>query len=676
MGTHDHHNEIDYSYETEHDHGRPGHGGSPGKAPTTARLAGRPQTNIIFRVADAASATALGNALAPRDSNGVAASAPDAVDRASSSGGNPLPADLRERFEESLGADLSGVRIHTDSASAEASKAVGARAYTTGQDVHFNDGQYNPIDPFGVHLLAHEVAHTVQQQSSGPIHRQHKLEVSSPGDSFEVEADRAADAMVVGRPASVSPIGSMPLSRDPLPGDPNYDPRDTRLSPHSPREDQPGAPHGINPLTGQPNLPPPINWAGSYVDGDLVGGWSGAPSFLGATAPLGGPGLQWWQEVQTYKEAFSSVWTQAQGGWSSSVSGWSEYKEAAADAESKGLADFEGSGFDVDLDADGEDFGHKGKTVSEAFQRDQEMGLKEDGKAGTNETFDRSKVDAATIKAIRAKKVELKTFASSIRSDAEAGIDTSKDSLNTAVDNVNTAIGALSISDDVKAKKQLEVQKANMQRSAALCKSAITVMSKLKPGNPVESAIGMGTAALDLINTAVWDSQIAKIESSIQMIDGGIAAFETEKLGASVRAAQRAVAASARAVKAAVNKYKQACATYKTRHAELAELLGKAAEQSNRGKANAGQIGERVKMAVEAIPVMERALQACSGLKGSISVPAESDAARRGGGLCTNSGAFLNHVGIMNAMKDNMNDNVKKWTSRLKIARKLINQAS
>src|SRR5262249_11031983 len=80
----------------------------------------------------------------------------DAVDHAKSATGHPLPDHLRERFESSLGADLSAVRVHTGSASAEASSAVGARAYTVGRDVHFAEGQYRPDDPVGVRLLAHE----------------------------------------------------------------------------------------------------------------------------------------------------------------------------------------------------------------------------------------------------------------------------------------------------------------------------------------------------------------------------------------------------------------------------------------------------------------------------------------------------------------------------------------
>jgi hypothetical protein len=57
--------------------------------------------------------------------------------------------------------------------------------------------------PGGQHLLAHEVAHTVQQ-AGGAEMRQNKLEVSAPDDAHEVEADRAASAMVAGQPTTVS----------------------------------------------------------------------------------------------------------------------------------------------------------------------------------------------------------------------------------------------------------------------------------------------------------------------------------------------------------------------------------------------------------------------------------------------------------------------------------------
>jgi hypothetical protein len=139
--------------------------------------------------------------LGPRDANGVAEGAEAAVERANSSSGQPLPGSVRNRFERSLGAELSRVQIHTGSGSAEAA-AVGAKAYTVGQDIHFGAGQYAPTDAAGLHLLAHE-AHTVQHGGTSP-RRQRKPDVSAPGDAAELEADRAADAMVSDGRFSVS----------------------------------------------------------------------------------------------------------------------------------------------------------------------------------------------------------------------------------------------------------------------------------------------------------------------------------------------------------------------------------------------------------------------------------------------------------------------------------------
>lgn len=127
--------------------------------------------------------------------NGVLPHAEEAVAAASNSAGQPLPCHLERKFEQALGADLSGVRVHTGPESISASKAISARAYTTGNDIHFNAGQYDPQSLEGQRLLAHEVVHTVQQQGATPI-RQQKLEVSSADDSFEIEADRTAEVML------------------------------------------------------------------------------------------------------------------------------------------------------------------------------------------------------------------------------------------------------------------------------------------------------------------------------------------------------------------------------------------------------------------------------------------------------------------------------------------------
>lgn len=118
--------------------------------------------------------------------------------------GQPLPGDLRAQFEASLGADLASVRVHPASSSAT---AIGAKAYAKGQDIHFAPGRYDPKSAEGRELLAHEVAHTVQQRGvGGPPQR--KGDVSNASDAAEVEADTAASAMTRGVPAQVSAASS------------------------------------------------------------------------------------------------------------------------------------------------------------------------------------------------------------------------------------------------------------------------------------------------------------------------------------------------------------------------------------------------------------------------------------------------------------------------------------
>lgn len=136
----------------------------------------------------------------PSDAN---ADADTLLTRAAVGSGQPLPDGLRSRFETSLGTGLGDVRVHDGSDAAAAAAGVGARAYATGQHIYMGEKQYAPHTADGALLLAHEVAHTVQQRgaSGGP---QYKLEISQPGDSSEVEADRAASAMVGGMSATVS----------------------------------------------------------------------------------------------------------------------------------------------------------------------------------------------------------------------------------------------------------------------------------------------------------------------------------------------------------------------------------------------------------------------------------------------------------------------------------------
>lgn len=139
-----------------------------------------------------------------------------AVDNAlKSSASQPLPTRNKNRLESSFGASLSGVRVHTDSAADRAAESVQAKAFTTGQDVYFRTGQFQPGSAAGDHLLAHEVAHTVQQgNSAGGISlkaEQSDWQVSQPSDFHEREADRAADAAVSGKGATITNLAASPV---------------------------------------------------------------------------------------------------------------------------------------------------------------------------------------------------------------------------------------------------------------------------------------------------------------------------------------------------------------------------------------------------------------------------------------------------------------------------------
>ena len=90
--------------------------------------------------------------------------APPIVHEVLHSPGQPLDGAARAFFEPRFGQILGHVRIHTDLLAAELARAVNARAYTVQQHVAFDSGQYAPNTTVGKQLLAHELAHVVQQQ--------------------------------------------------------------------------------------------------------------------------------------------------------------------------------------------------------------------------------------------------------------------------------------------------------------------------------------------------------------------------------------------------------------------------------------------------------------------------------------------------------------------------------
>ncbi|MEO8577440.1 MAG: DUF4157 domain-containing protein, partial [Gemmatimonadales bacterium] len=85
--------------------------------------------------------------------------------------GRPLDAEIRSFMEPRFGKDFSQVRVHTDANSAESAKAVDAQAYTFGRHVVFGPGRYVPATNEGRSLLAHELAHVIQQEKAPALQR-------------------------------------------------------------------------------------------------------------------------------------------------------------------------------------------------------------------------------------------------------------------------------------------------------------------------------------------------------------------------------------------------------------------------------------------------------------------------------------------------------------------------
>ncbi|MCP2729206.1 eCIS core domain-containing protein [Limnofasciculus baicalensis] len=77
--------------------------------------------------------------------------------------GDALSDDVRQPMESAFGADFSGVKVHTDSTSDKLNKSIQAKAFTTGKDIFFKQGEYQPQNQEGQELIAHELTHVVQQ---------------------------------------------------------------------------------------------------------------------------------------------------------------------------------------------------------------------------------------------------------------------------------------------------------------------------------------------------------------------------------------------------------------------------------------------------------------------------------------------------------------------------------
>lgn len=186
----------DHGFDTDHDH-----------RPKSDRIEATPDTGLLGHAAAAGRRDVLG----PPGLLGLQRLAGNAAtsavmeeerspvhDVVNSGGGSSLDGDTRTDMESRFGTSFGDVRVHTDGAAHESAKSVNAQAYTVGNNIVFQSGNYNPGSDAGKHMLAHELTHVVQQRS-GPVDGSDAgggVKVSDPGDRFEREASDNADRMM------------------------------------------------------------------------------------------------------------------------------------------------------------------------------------------------------------------------------------------------------------------------------------------------------------------------------------------------------------------------------------------------------------------------------------------------------------------------------------------------
>jgi hypothetical protein len=150
------------------------------------------------------------------------------VRRVVATSGRPIEEPVRRLMERRFGRDFADVRIHTDDAADRSARTVNADAYTVGSHIAFRRDRYRPGATPGLRVLAHELAHVVQQRN-GPVAGRATaggIQMSDPSDRFERDAERVATHVMAGsRPEASTPpegrataggAGRRPPSPDPV----------------------------------------------------------------------------------------------------------------------------------------------------------------------------------------------------------------------------------------------------------------------------------------------------------------------------------------------------------------------------------------------------------------------------------------------------------------------------
>jgi hypothetical protein len=176
-------------------------------------------------------------------------------------GGQPLDTAVQKQMGAAMGHDFSGVNVHTGSESNELNRDLSARAFTSGQDVFFRQGDYDPGSDSGRELIAHELTHVVQQ-STGAVTGGQKMTVNPPGDVHEQEADSVAQQVAQRQLAEEDEaedvLQGKDLQRQPEEEEEPEDAlqgKDLQRQPAEENEEEPEEPLALKPVQRQEEIP-------------------------------------------------------------------------------------------------------------------------------------------------------------------------------------------------------------------------------------------------------------------------------------------------------------------------------------------------------------------------------------------------------------------------------------
>lgn len=622
-------------------------GGTPGKRSMTQGMAPR---TVIYRAAE-------------RDGNGVAVDAEAAVSRASGGSGAALPTRIQRQFEQSLGTDLSAVRVHTGAESAAAASAVGAKAYTVGNDIHFADGRYQPDDPFGLHLLAHEVAHTAQQ-SGGAQRRQHKLEVSAPQDAAEHEADRAADAMVRGEAASVSGAAAGAIARSP------------RTDWTKPREREAWE-------TG-PELPQPIyqSIAGmvSPVDGFVTMPWAEAPD-VNPSADWSGISAS--DRGRCFSE-LDRVFAESQAIWNNLVPMVTTFESASKDPALSGLT---GSGQLLDEadnpEAEARPMGVLQKdtfqymdTMDQAVEYGVPMTMGDStvgiGDALTSDLASKGVAGRGANKETQEKmqsylKAQV-TLQEAVQELDDACDETSaKSQIDSAQAVLQQTLNALRASKDEEKIASLEKDKGIVEMVFGAIKGGFTTAgASIGKKGSLTGGIEAGADMVGGFISGVYDAKINGYKMQIAQLGTANAELETDNAR---RALAQAIAALEGQRDRVVVLKNKAVLAENDRRMKLNDLGTAAADNASKTKDRNGATADRnqadaIRVKIAALPAVELVIGSAEQIANAANQPSTEGPAGMAASVTRNIGSLVSHLSMIAGAKQKYERTVGEWKAR------------